>query len=388
MKIAIINTLYAPNKVGGAEKSVQTLAENFSDLGNEVIVICLGKEDTNYKLNGVIIHAVKIKNDFWPFEINNKNSFHKLIWHLKDASNNKYNDFLHHLFLDYKPDVLLTNNISGFSTKVWRIASNLNIKIVHTLRDYYLQCPKSTKFKNGLNCSNLCNDCNFLSIPKKKDSSKVNYLIGISNYILSDHIDKGYFKGVQNEVIFNGFETQKKSINSREVTNVFGFIGQVNKTKGIELILESFSNLSESSWKLLIAGTVDEKYLKHLNKINNSIQIEYLGYMDSSKFFEMIDVLIVPSLWNEPFGRVIIESILHSKPVIASNMGGIPELLINNKQFIFRPKVKELRTLIQKIILNSNFLDEFKFEKTYLKKFNIKNTVQQYLELFNKIIKN
>jgi len=388
MKIAIINTLYAPNKVGGAEKSVQTLAENFSDLGNEVIVICLGKEDANYKLNGVIIHAVKIKNEFWPFEINNKNSFHKLIWHLKDASNNKYNDFLHHLFLDYKPDVLLTNNISGFSTKVWRIASNLNIKIVHTLRDYYLQCPKSTKFKNGLNCSNLCNDCNFLSIPKKKDSSKVNYLIGISNYILSDHIDKGYFKGVQNEVIFNGFETQKKSINSREVTNVFGFIGQVNKTKGIELILESFSNLSESSWKLLIAGTVDEKYLKHLNKINNSIQIEYLGYVDSSKFFEMIDVLIVPSLWNEPFGRVVIESILHSKPVIASNVGGIPELLINNKQFVFRPKVKELRTLIQKIILNSNFLDEFKFEKTYLEKFNIKNTVQQYLELFNKIIRN
>ena len=34
MKIAIINTLYAPNKVGGAEKSVQALAENFSDLGN------------------------------------------------------------------------------------------------------------------------------------------------------------------------------------------------------------------------------------------------------------------------------------------------------------------------------------------------------------------
>ncbi len=388
MKIAIINTLYAPNKVGGAEKSVQILAENFSDLGNDVIVICLGKEDANYRLNGVNVHTVKIKNDFWPFEINNKFFFHKLIWHIKDASNNKYNDFLSQLFLNYKPDVLLTNNISGFSTKVWRTASNLNIKIVHTLRDYYLQCPKSTKFKNNLNCSNLCNDCKLLSLPKKKDSSKVNYLIGISNYILSDHINEGYFRGVQNEVIFNGFEINKKSINDRKVTNTFGFIGQVNKTKGIELILESFSNLPESSWKLLVAGTIDEKYLKYLNKINNSIQIEYLGYMDSSKFFEMIDVLIVPSLWNEPFGRVVLESILHKKPVIASNMGGIPELLINNKQFIFIPKVKELRTLIQKIILNSNFLDEFKFEKTYLEKFNIKNTVQQYLELFNKIIKN
>lgn len=387
MKIAIINTLYAPNKVGGAEKSVQTLAENFSDLGNDVIIICLGKEDANYKLNGVTVYTVKIKNDFWPFEINNKNSFHKLIWHIKDASNNKYNDFLHHLFLNYKPDILLTNNISGFSTKVWRTASNLNIKIVHTLRDYYLQCPKSTKFKNSLNCSNLCNDCKLLSFPKKKDSSKVNYLIGISNYILSNHINKGYFKGVQNEVIFNGFKINKKIINDRKVTNTFGFIGQVNKSKGIELILESFSNLPESSWKLLIAGTVDEKYLKHLNKINNSIQIEYLGYMDSSKFFEMIDVLIVPSLWNEPFGRVVLESILHKKPVIASNMGGIPELLTNNKQFIFTPKVNELTTLIEKIILKSSFLDEFKFEKTYLEKFTIKNIVQQYLEVFNKIIK-
>jgi glycosyltransferase involved in cell wall biosynthesis len=387
MKIAIINTLYAPNKIGGAEKSVQGLAENFSDIGNDVIVICIGKEDANYKLNGVRVYTVKIKNDYWPFDRENKSSFEKLKWHVKDASNNKYNDFLHNLLLSYNPDILLTNNISGFSTKVWRTAANLNIKIVHTLRDYYLQCPKTTKFKNNLNCLTLCNDCKLLSFPKKKDSSKVNYLIGISNYILSDHINKGYFKGVRNQVIFNGFEIAEKKILDKKTTNIFGFIGQINETKGIELILESFSKIPNRSWKLLIAGTVDEKYLKHLKDINSSDQIEYLGYVDSSKFFEMINVLIVPSLWNEPFGRVVLESIINRKPVIASNMGGIPELLSNNKQFIFTPKVSELTILIEKIILNSNFLNEFKFEKSYLEKFTIKNTVKQYLEVFKKIIK-
>ncbi|SDU24245.1 Glycosyltransferase involved in cell wall bisynthesis [Polaribacter sp. Hel1_33_78] len=387
MKIAIINTLYAPNKVGGAEKSVQALAENFSALGNDIIVICLGKEDVSYKLNGVTIYTVKIKNDYWPFDTANKSSFEKLKWHLKDASNNKYNDFLHNLFLSYKPDVLFTNNISGFSTKVWRTASNLNIKIVHTLRDYYLQCPKTTKFKGNLNCLTLCNDCKLLSLPKKKDSSKINYLIGISNYILNDHIDKGYFNGVENEVIFNGFEIPEKKIPEKKNTNTFGFIGQVNESKGIELILESFSKISSSSWRFLIAGAVDEKYLKQLNKINSSVQIEYLGYMDSSKFFEMIDVLIVPSLWNEPFGRVVLESIINKKPVIASDKGGIPEILSNNKQFIFSPKVNELTVLLEKIIANSNFLDEFKFENKYLEKFTIKNTVQKYLEVFNKIIR-
>ena len=101
----------------------------------------------------------------------------------------------------------------------------------------------------------------------------------------------------------------------------------------------------------------------------------------------MIDVLFVPSLWNEPFGRVVLESIINRKPVIASDMGGIPELLSNNKQFIFTPKVNQLATLIEKIILNSDFLNEFKFEKAYLDKFTIKNTVNQYLEVFKKIIR-
>ena len=67
MKLAIINTLYAPNNVGGAEKSVQALAEYFVFLGHDVIVICLGKENANYKLNGVSVSSLKIKNDFWPF---------------------------------------------------------------------------------------------------------------------------------------------------------------------------------------------------------------------------------------------------------------------------------------------------------------------------------
>ena len=68
MKIAIVNTLYAPNKVGGAEKSVQILAEKLYFKGNDVIVICLGKENLTYELNGIIIYQIKIKNSYWPYD--------------------------------------------------------------------------------------------------------------------------------------------------------------------------------------------------------------------------------------------------------------------------------------------------------------------------------
>ena len=387
MKIAIVNTLYAPNKVGGAEKSVQILAEKLYFKGNDVIVICLGKENLTYELNGIIIYQIKIKNSYWPYDDINRGLFKKLKWHINDSNNKKYDDFLKQLFLNYKPNILLTNNISGFSTKLWSLASNLNIKIVHVLRDYYLQCPKTSKFKNNSNCSKSCLDCKLLSIPKKMDSSKVNYLIGISDYIIRDHINNDYFKEVKNRLIYNGFYIDKLKIKPHTHTNTFGFIGQIKKSKGIELLLKSFSKLGNLSWRLIIAGKINKNYLEYLQEINNSVRIEYVGYVDSTSFFEMIDVLVVPSLWNEPFGRVVLESIINKKPVIASNMGGIKELLSKNKKFIFHPKEDSLTDLIKKIILNKDFLGEFNFQKSLLDKFDIEKTVDQYLDVFNEILK-
>ena len=206
MKITIVNNLYAPNHVGGAEISVQALAENFCAKGNEVLVICLGKKAANYVINGVKIEVIEIKNNYWPFDNQNKTSLQKITWHLKDAININYNNIFKKILLGFKTDILLTSNLSGFSTKIWGIANTLNIKSIHILRDYYLQCPKSTKFKNLKNCNKLCADCKILSVPKKNDSVKVDYVIGISNYILKDHLKNGYFKDVPNQVIYNGFK--------------------------------------------------------------------------------------------------------------------------------------------------------------------------------------
>tara|TARA_R110002126_G_scaffold264475_2_gene407543 strand:+ start:23001 stop:24170 length:1170 start_codon:yes stop_codon:yes gene_type:complete len=385
MKIAIINTLYAPNQVGGAEKSVQTLAENFSLLGNDVLVICLAKKNKTYQLNGVTVQAIKIKNDYWPFEADNKSTTKKLLWHIKDASNKKYNPILTKILSDFKPDILFSNNLSGFSTKVWRIAKKLNIKIVHTLRDYYLQCPKSIKFKNNVNCINLCFDCKLLSSPKKTDSILVDYLIGISDYILNDHIRNGYFKGVPDKTIYNGFDiknTRYKRARDKEI--VFGFIGQINQSKGVELLLESFSKIEK--YKLLIAGQIDTEYLKHLKTVNSSNKIQFLGYIKSNLFFEKIDVLVVPSLWHEPFGRVVLESIINRKPVIASDMGGIPELLLNNRDFVFKPQEQELSKLLKKIMQNRDFLNTFNFDEDLMQNFNIQKTIDDYLNVFNEVL--
>ena len=96
--------------------------------------------------------------------------------------------------------------------------------------------------------------------------------------------------------------------------------------------------------------------------------------------------MITPSLWNEPFGRVVIESIFNKKPVLGSRTGGISELLSNNKEFLFNPIESELHILVKKIISNKSFLKNFKFDEKFLYKFSKSKIIESYSNVFNKVI--
>ena len=214
-------------------------------------------------------------------------------------------------------------------------------------------------------------------------------MIGISNYILEDHKSKGFFSEIPHKVIYNGFKTISNNVNDKKRASeniTFGFIGQLNQTKGIELILKSFSLLKKTNWKLLIAGSVNDHYISELRAIHDSENITFLGYTESSIFFEAIDVLIAPSIWNEPFGRVVVESIFNRKPVIGSSKGGIPELLSNNPSFIIEPTVDNLVKLIKKIINNPEFLNKFIFDETFNNKFLISEVAKEYFSVFRSLI--
>lgn len=388
MKILILNTLYAPYKLGGAEKSVQSLAESFVKNNYEVLVLTLGKENKKVNLNGVIVDKIEIRNIYWPFSNDKKNSIQKLFWHINDAENARYDKKFIELFKDFKPNILFTNNLSGFSVRAWKLAKKFNIKIVHTLRDYYLQCPKSIKYKNDQNCIKQCFDCKILSVQKKRISQNVDAVVGISNFILDNHISNGYFSNATHKVIYNGFSFDKvKQINKRENKLVFGFIGQINKSKGIEFLLKSFREIEEiDDWELLIAGNINNAYLTSLKNINNSKKIAYLGYIDSTLFFKSIDILIVPSLWEEPFGRVVLEGLIHKKVVLGSNIGGIKELLDNNKDFLFNPHNLELNNILEKLLSSDDFIKKFKFNNEYLDQFLIDNVSNKYVRLFKKVL--
>lgn len=389
MNILIVNNLYHPNKIGGAEMSVKALAEGFISSGMKVSVLTLGESDKFYQVNDVDVWQFKIENLYWPFNSQNKNTILKLGWHINDINNKSYDKKIKNVFDIIKPQILFTNNLSGFSTRIWHLAKSHNIKIIHTIRDYYLQCPKTTKFKRGRNCDSLCLDCKILTTLKKNNSNKIDYVVGISEFVLQDHLKEGYFKNVTNEIIYNGFKfdfepKEFKFLNENKVT--YGYIGQINKEKGVESMLKDFKGLeNKENWSLLIAGHIGVEYLNYLKNLNNSNRITYLGYTNSKEFFEKIDILIVPSLWKEPFGRVVLEAMINNKIVITSKSGGLNELMINNQTFTFNSKTQELSKLLKYTLDNREHI-AFNISKEFMTQFSIKKCVLKYSEIFYKLL--
>lgn len=379
-------------KVGGAEMSVQALAEEFSRHHNKVGIVTLGKKCEQVEINGVVIFRLKIQNIFWPFDNEKNGQLNKLRWHLYDIYNTSYDKKIGNIFREFEPDIIHTNNLTGFSVFVWSAAKRYNIKIVHTLRDYYLQCPKNTKFSNSSTCKNQCLDCKAFSLIKKKMSQKVDIVIGISKFILEDHINHGYFLNSQKKVIYNGFnipsnKKKAKQFDKNSIIN-FGFIGQINEAKGVELLMNSLQSLKTlSNWKLFIAGKIKPEYKKILESILPNNRVEYMGFTQPSDFFLKINVLIVPSIWDEPFGRVVLEGITNNTVVLASNSGGIPELLKLNQSYLFNPTKSGLLQLLKKILSDPSVLNDFQFDIKETSLFSIERTSHTYLSVFNNLIK-
>lgn len=393
MKILLVNTLYYPNVLGGAERSVQFLAEALARVGHEAVVVSAGwnRGIQVDEINGVKVYYVGLKNLYWPFSKKQNSALIKPLWHLMDTYNPLMAREVDRILAVEKPDVVHTNNLSCFSVAVWRTVKTRKLPLVHTIRDYYLLCPKSSMFSRGRNCEKQCTLCWLYSIPRRKYSELVDIVVGNSRFILEKHTSLGFFPRARAEVIFNAYEREtfgfQASVNRQPCVR-FGYIGRLHPTKGVEVILEVVRMLPEGTWTLSIAGQGSPEYEKYL-KESSLESIQFMGFVRPEEFFPQVDVLIVPSLWHEPLPRTIFEAYVHGVPVIGSRRGGIPELIEEGKTgFLFDPDrpeelVKAMNTFIQKPelidIMRDNCLEK-------AQEFVPGRIVEQYIQVYESAI--
>jgi glycosyltransferase involved in cell wall biosynthesis len=338
----IINVLYPPIQIGGAEKAAKSLSDAYARNGDQVVVVSLHPGDSEIvEENGnVRIYRLPMDNLYWPFSVGGKHRpVEKWLWHLKDIWNRKAAKRVGRILDCEKPDVVHTHNLSGFSVSVWKEVKKRKIRLIHTLHDYYMLCPRSNLFHHGQSCQQRCIDCRALTAVAKFVSNKPDAVVSVSESVLERHRKHGYFIDVPSSVIYNIEQSGHQPINSITACQrpnaddlVFGFIGKISEAKGIGMLLKATALLSRADWRLRIAGAGSDAYVGELKRQFQDPRIEWLGFTDSRSFYASIDVTVASSLWGDPLPYVVIESFAAGKSVICADSGGLPELALLGKK--------------------------------------------------------
>lgn len=173
--------------------------------------------------------------------------------------------------------------------------------------------------------------------PKTTLIKKANYLFSITAYQKNLFVKNGF---AENKVFvipnFLSYKLPYKEFKDFSKPPVFGILGRFDPAKGFTTFIQACAKLKNNGVNFLakIGGTPQNKYIDEYKKVKYLIDyyrlnknVELLGWVDNkNEFFDNIDVFVVPSR-EESFGIILLEGMMHSKPIISSNAVGPNEIL-------------------------------------------------------------
>ena len=229
-----------------------------------------------------------------------------------------------------RPDVVHTHNLPGIGTGVWEVCRRLHIPVVHTLWDYYLLCPRVTLTKRDATpCRPSPLLCGFRTRRLVRWAPAVSQVIGCSQYVVDRHAQ--FFPGAAFHVIRNPIEIASggEIPPPRPKPAVLGYIGTIDRMKGVHLLLEAAPRLTALGLRLRLAG--DGRLREEVAAAVADGRVEWEGRVlgdEKKRFFADCDLGIVPSVWAEPGGPTftMAEWLAAGRPVLVSARGGLGEV--------------------------------------------------------------
>ena len=301
----------------------------------------------------------------------------------------------------------------------------LNISIVHARsRAPAWSCYIATRITRRKFVTTFHGAYNFNNSIKKFYNSvmiKSDLLIAGSNFIFS-HIQENYEKYLNRKkkflVIFRGINTEyfdPETLKQADVIKlknswkldggkkIILLPGRLTYWKGQEIFIESLSKFRSTNPQIEFIGIIlgnDQGRKVYGKKLERLVQQHRLSdvikFVENCKImplaYELADIVISSSVEPEAFGRVAVEAQSMKKPIIASNIGGSNETIVNNKTgFLFESGSADSLSdkLTEVINLDTSTLNSIGNEgrKNVLKKFNIEkmcfNTYSEYKKLLN-----
>ena len=395
MRVLVVNLGYPPNVVGGVELFVQSLARELVRRGIRASAASLSQNryDWQYDDNGVRAYFMNAHPMGIALLDPKRTVRQRLAWHALGEANIWVARKLGAIVDQERPDIVHTHSLLGLSVNAWRSVYVRGVPIVHTLHDYQLVCPRGTMFRQGQPCGHQCRSCTLLTVRRRRASALPAAVVGISNFILQTHLTHGYFPSAIHSIIPNSYTPAAVMNGIREASDGrlrIGFIGRLHPTKGIEVLLEALRRLPPDRYVGKIAGSGRTEYEARLRRMAIDLPVDFMGWTRPDQFYRDIDVLVVPSTYNEPQGIVLIEAATLGVPTIYSTRGGLGEMGAEVTGFLpFDPaKSGSLGDQLLRLIETPSALSRLKASIAPApQRFGIEERVRSYLQLYDKVLR-
>lgn len=219
-------------------------------------------------------------------------------------------------------------------------------KIVLHLHNDYLNLNTFNNYSVLRYCDEVWTVSKFIKdqVDKVNNLLKTKTIVKVLENPLDEKIFNKKFSLKEQSILKN-----KLHINDKDF--VFIYTGRLIPVKGVKQLVEAFNKLSDFlentiKIKLLIVGgnanyKNDSSYIKKLKDMSND-NVIFTGFVpayDLYKYYSIANAQVVPSLWNEAFGLILLEGMYFKLPIIASNSGGMPEVCGDNAYYVNRSNI-------------------------------------------------
>ena len=251
------------------------------------------------------------------------------------------------LLNDFKPDVVHLNNVhTQLSPVMAELAHQKGIKVVWTLHDYKLLCPRYDCLRDGKEICELCfnGDKTSCKTYKCMKGSALASLIGYKeamtwnrqrlenctdvficpSQFMADKMVRGGFRKEKMRTLCNFIDVEKCCKADYDKADYYCFIGRLSHEKGVRTLIEAANRLPYKL-KIIGGGPLEDELKAVAGK-----HIEFVGFKQWDEIKELVGKArfsVIPSEWYENNPLSVIEAQCLGTPVLGARIGGIPELI-------------------------------------------------------------
>ncbi len=382
MRIDHIATFFGVTDLGGAEISIKLLIEKQAEKGHDVRILTTRKKIAK---DASHISTVTIPGTSWipkealyiPSSVLNRLLAGEIMKEVSEAP----------------PDVFHVQDACILPAAT-DVAGRLKVPIVATIRDNILDHVSRMKFPFPLCVVDWKRHKHTIEALKKVDA-----IISVSKYIKKELVNVGIEEDKIHPIynLFPPWNVVEDAGSHNPATISLFAPGRLFKEKGFSTLIEALRLVAKEmdGVELIIAGDGPEK--KRLMRLARDIglrgQVRFLGKIPNRnmvKFYSMSDIALLASIHPEPFSRIPLEAMKCCKPIVATNVGGSPEAVVDGVNGILVPPNDSaaMAEAILELARNRDLRRKMgrKGRKILKRKFDPDHLVDKILRLYSSII--